>query len=55
MSPHLIHPKPGAGIAASATTKLAGLASHTHAGKSVWKREDKLRKGLEDEMIVLGT
>lgn len=100
MSPHLIHAKPGAGIAASATTKLAaltcshcqghlvadlyvdtvgagghvwvrvrrcvscgtieeagsaGLASHTHAGKSVWKREDKLRKGLDDEMILLGT
>ncbi len=32
----------------------AGLASHTHAGKRIRKR-DTLRKGLDDEMIVLGT
>ncbi|HNA27590.1 MAG TPA: hypothetical protein PLI01_12360 [Nitrospira sp.] len=32
-----------------------GLASQTHAGKGVWKREGTARKGLDDEMIVLGT
>ena len=31
-----------------------GLASHTHAGKSI-RKQDTLRKGLDDEMIVLGT
>ncbi len=34
----------------------AGLAPHSHAGKSgVRNRESHGRKGLDDEMIVLGT
>lgn len=101
MSPYVIHPKPGAGIAASSAVKptaltcshcqghlvadsyvdavdagghvwirvrrcvrcgtieeagRAGLAPHSHAGKSgVWHRENHVRKGLDDDMIVLGT
>lgn len=33
----------------------AGLAAQTHAGKNSWKREGQSQKGLDDEMIVLGT
>lgn len=32
----------------------AGLASHLHAGKSLWKRDGREQNGLDDERIVLG-
>lgn len=100
MSPHLIHAKPSAGIAAPSATKSAGLAcSHCQghlvadlyidridarghvwiralrcvrcgtieetgragydaqgiAGSHRHARQGSSRKGLDDEMIVLGT
>ena len=32
-----------------------GLASQTHAGKASGNEKNSCRKGLDDEMIVLGT